>query len=96
MLTCKDFLRELSEFLDESLDPATKQELEQHVNDCPNCWVVMDTTKQTINVYKGMEPQEIPQDMHTKLMDALKKRIASGKCCDKPHPPATEPTAENS
>lgn len=95
MLTCKDFLRELSEFLDESLDSATKQELQQHVNDCPNCWVVMDTTKQTINVYKGMEPQEIPEEMHSKLMDALKKRIAAKKCCDKPHS-STAPLSENS
>lgn len=90
MPTCKDFLRELSEFLDETLDPETKKELEQHVNDCPNCWVVMDTTKQTINVYKGMEPQSIPEDMHSKLMDALKKKIAARKC-DHPHHHPTDP-----
>lgn len=92
MRTCKDFLRELSEFLDESLDTATRKELEQHVNDCPNCWVVMDTTKKTINVYKGMEPQSIPEPMHSKLMAALQKKIAAKKCSgDHPHPhPPTE------
>lgn len=85
MRTCKDFLKELSEFLDQSLDPDTRKELEQHVNDCPNCWVVLDTTKKTLNVYKGMEPKSIPEPIHTKLMEALQKKMAAKKC----NPPPT-------
>ncbi|MGD0001083.1 MAG: zf-HC2 domain-containing protein, partial [Bryobacteraceae bacterium] len=52
MVTCKDFLRELADFLDESVDPALRQELESHISQCPNCWVICDTTKKTIQVYK--------------------------------------------
>ena len=55
MLTCKDFLNELSEYLDDTLDPEIKAKLHQHVNECPNCWVVLDTTQKTIRVFKGME-----------------------------------------
>ena len=55
MLTCKQFLQELNDYLDPSIDPETKRHLESHVAACPNCFVVVDTTKKTIQVYKGME-----------------------------------------
>ena len=48
MLTCKQFLDELSDYLDEKSDPELHHKLEQHINDCPNCWVICDTTKKTI------------------------------------------------
>ena len=50
MLTCKDFLRELSDYLDESLGVEARTQLEQHIAACPNCWVIADTTKKTIRV----------------------------------------------
>lgn len=86
MRTCKDFLRELGDFLDDSLDSKTRHELEQHVNDCPNCWVVLDTTKKTIQVYKGQEPKAIPAEIHSRLMDALKRKMAARKCGPDSHP----------
>ena len=80
MLTCKDFLNELSEYLDESVDQELKTKLEKHVTECPNCWVVFDTTKRTIKVYKGIEPQVVPDDVRSRLMAALQKKMESGKC----------------
>jgi anti-sigma factor RsiW len=81
MVTCKDFLRELSDYLDDSVDPAVRAELEQHITECPNCWVICDTTKKTIKVYKGMDPDPLPETVHEKLMDALEKKAGSGGCC---------------
>lgn len=77
MLTCKDFLQELSEYLDETVDAELKAHLEAHVTQCPNCWVIFDTTKKTLQVYKGVEPKTIPQDVHDRLMAALEKRMAA-------------------
>ncbi|MBX9600516.1 MAG: zf-HC2 domain-containing protein [Bryobacteraceae bacterium] len=77
MITCKDFLRELNEYLDETADVSMKKELELHVSQCPNCFVVVDTTKQTLRVFKGMEPQEIPSTVQTRLMEALQRRMNS-------------------
>ena len=78
MLTCKDFLNELSEFLDESIEPELRTKLHEHVNQCPNCWVILDTTQKTIKVYRGVEAQSIPTDIHSRLMSALQKRMAAG------------------
>jgi heterodisulfide reductase subunit B len=76
LLTCKDFLNELSDFLDDTLDPNVRAALHKHVEECPNCWVILDTTQRTIKVYKGLEPQSIPPDIHTRLMTALQKKMA--------------------
>ncbi len=79
MLTCKEFLQELNEYLDENIDAELRRKLEAHINGCPNCFVIFDTTKKTVQVYKGMEPQVIPEDVHSRLMVALEKRMASKK-----------------
>ena len=76
MVTCKDFLRELSDFLDASTDPALRAELEKHISECPNCWVICDTTKKTIQVYKGMDPEPLPETVHSKLI-----QLIQAHCC---------------
>ena len=77
MLTCKEFLQELSDYLDETVDHELRQRLESHITECPNCCVVLDTTKWTIQVYKGVDPQPIPDEVHTRLMRALDRKIAA-------------------
>ncbi len=77
MLTCKDFLHELSDYLDEALDADVRAKLEQHTTECPNCWVIADTTKKTEKIYKGMDPYPIPSDVEARLMAALEKKMAA-------------------
>ena len=79
MLTCKDFLNEVGDFLDENLDRELRDKIEKHVSECPNCWVILDTTQKTIKVYKGVDPQPIPSEVHTRLMLALEKKMAAGR-----------------
>lgn len=77
MLTCRDFLRELSDYLDESIDAAVRARLEEHIAACPNCWVIADTTRKTIKIYKGMEPYPVPADVQDRLMAALERKMAA-------------------
>ena len=77
MLTCKDFLRELSEFLDENLDAEVRAKLERHITECPNCWVIADTTRKTVRIYKGMDPYPVPKDVEERLMQAIERKMAS-------------------
>jgi anti-sigma factor RsiW len=67
----------LSDYLDESLDTEVRGKLEQHISGCPNCWVIADTTKRTVKIYKGMEPYPIPADVEARLMAALEKKMAA-------------------
>jgi len=59
------------------LDVEIRAKLEKHITECPNCWVIADTTRKTIRIYKGMEPQSIPSDVEQRLMVALEKKIAA-------------------
>ena len=77
MLTCKDFLAELSDYLDEALDAELRSKIERHITECPNCWVIADTTRKTIKIYKGMEQYPIPSDVEARLMRALERKIAA-------------------
>lgn len=77
MLTCKQFLKELNDYLDPNIDSVTKVHLEAHVTECPNCFVIVDTTKKTLQVYKGCQPQQIPEEVKSRLWTALERKIAA-------------------
>lgn len=79
LLTCKDFLNELSDYLDETLDADLRAKIEKHIAECPNCWVVADTTRKTIQIYKGMELYPIPNEVESRLMRALEIKMAAAK-----------------
>jgi len=76
LLTCKEFLQELSDYLDETVDLELRSRLEAHITACPNCFVIVDTTKRTIQVYKGVDAQPIPDEIHHRLMRAVERRAA--------------------
>ncbi len=77
LLTCNQFLDELSEYLDESVQGELRQELEKHASECPNCWVMVDTTQKTLRIYKGLEPEPLPDQLRARLMRALEQKMAS-------------------
>ncbi len=77
-LTCKDFLSELNDYLDEGSEEELRQEIEAHLAACPNCWVICDTTKKTVQIYKGAELYPLPDDVHARLRSALQKRLSRG------------------
>jgi anti-sigma factor RsiW len=77
LLTCKEFLAELSDFLDEKTESEVRTKLERHLAECPNCWVVCDTIRKTIQVYKGMSSCAIPEDVHSRLMAAVERKMAA-------------------
>jgi anti-sigma factor RsiW len=72
-------MHELSDYLDESTDKELRAKLEAHIAECPNCWVIADTTKKTVQIYRGMDPYPIPRDVESRLMKALEKKIAAGR-----------------
>ena len=79
LLTCKEFLQELNDYLDEVADVELRRRIEVHITQCPNCFVILDTTKKTIQVYKGMQPQPLPEEVHARLLKAVERKIAAKK-----------------
>ena len=59
-MKCSEFLHELTDYLDGVMDSPTKAELEEHLAWCHNCYVVCDTTKKTIEIYRDSQLYELP------------------------------------
>jgi anti-sigma factor RsiW len=68
---CSDFLKELTDYLDNTMDPQTRAELEEHLQWCHNCYVVCNTTKSTIEIYRGSELYELPDDLRSRIHSAI-------------------------
>jgi anti-sigma factor RsiW len=70
-VNCSDFLKELTDYLDGAIDDRTKAELDEHLAWCHNCFVICNTTKMTIEIYRDQELYELPDDLRTKLRSAI-------------------------
>ena len=77
-MKCKDFLKELNEYLDGNIDVQLKTELEEHLQWCHNCFVVCNTTRKTIEIYRDNEVYPLPDPIRDKLHQAI-----VGKCKQK-------------
>ncbi|MGA9884929.1 MAG: anti-sigma factor family protein [Candidatus Acidiferrales bacterium] len=74
-MKCKDIVKELADYLDEDLDSSLRASIEEHLDKCKDCRLVVDTTKQTIQIYCNSEPAPLPAETKSRLHDALAKRL---------------------
>ena len=70
-MKCKDFLKELNEYLDGNIDVQLKTELEEHLQWCHNCFVVCNTTRKTIEIYRDNEVYPLPDPIRDRLHQAI-------------------------
>lgn len=70
---CHDLLGHLSEYIDGEISEDLKKELEEHIQNCENCRIVLDTTKKTIYLYQRTNlDKKVPEAMTERLYQALK------------------------
>jgi predicted anti-sigma-YlaC factor YlaD len=74
-VNCRNVVKELSNYLDEALDQTLKASIEQHLSNCEDCRLVVDTTRKTIQIYCNAEPLPLPEDTRIRLRQALEKRL---------------------
>ena len=90
-MTCSEFLKELTDYLDGAMDAQTKAELEDHLQWCHNCYVVCNTTKMTIEIYRESHLYELPDDLRGRLRSAI-----VSKCKDRSAGESSKPVQDNS
>ncbi|MGA9475379.1 MAG: zf-HC2 domain-containing protein [Terriglobales bacterium] len=78
-MKCTEFLSELTNYLDGVIDTQTKAELDEHLAWCHNCYVVCDTTRKTIEIYRNQELYELPDDLRGRLQTAIMNKCAGHK-----------------
>jgi anti-sigma factor RsiW len=70
---CHALLSSISEYVDGTLNEAFCEELEQHLADCENCTVVVDTLRKTIMLYQKTteETAQMPHLVRERLYRVL-------------------------
>lgn len=68
---CEELLGNISDYVDGSLRQSLCQELEKHLADCPNCRVVVNTLKKTIELYQQPDEGLVPPSVKNRLFFRL-------------------------
>jgi len=69
---CKHLLGSLSDYIDGELGSALCSEIEQHLEGCENCRIVVDSLRKTVYLYKTTAgPTGMPNDVRTRLFKRL-------------------------
>ena len=69
---CRDLLTSLSDYVDGDLQSELCAEIEQHMGDCENCRIVVDTLRKTIYLYHTTSvPPNVPDDVRQRLFHRL-------------------------
>ena len=76
MLNCREVLRELESYLDDSAAVEVKKDLEEHLGHCRHCQVVMDSTRHTLKIIADCKTFELPESLSDKIMAGVR---AAGK-----------------
>ncbi len=69
---CRRLLGSLSEYVDGELDEELCSVLEQHLEDCEDCRIVVDTLRKTVYLYhESAQAEDIPGDIRQRLYKSL-------------------------
>jgi len=77
-LNCTRWLELLSEYIDGELSEASCAELESHLDTCPECKIVLNTTIKSIFVAEESTKATLPIAAKNKLFDIL-SQVKCGK-----------------
>lgn len=89
-MNCKEFLANLDDYFDAHTAAKLKAELEQHMTDCSHCHITVNTTRQTIEIYRNGELFELPESIRVQLHQAVMTKCAKAKAQREKAPDHTE------
>ena len=78
-MKCKEFLQELTDYLDGGINESLRAELDEHLHWCHECHVVMNTTKKTIEIYRDNQIYELPEPLRNRLHQAIMTKCQASK-----------------
>ncbi len=78
-MTCEELLRYLSDYIDHNLDEALTAAAQEHLSTCHNCRVMLDTTQQTIFLFREQGKRTIPAARRQRLFDQLQDAFLQTK-----------------
>lgn len=75
---CHNLLASISDYIDDTLRAELCADLEEHLKECENCRIVVDTLRKTIEVYQvNAVVENMPADVRSRLFYRLELDAAS-------------------
>lgn len=71
-MKCSEVAKHVQEHLDYRLSQAEHRKLKEHLDNCPNCTVYLDSLKKTVRLYRQYPDPKIPNKVRKKLHAVLK------------------------
>jgi anti-sigma factor RsiW len=75
MVSCEHVLNELSNFIDDDIDPALKKEIENHLKTCRRCSLLHDTLRKVLIIVGDERAFEIPLGYSERLHAFIDRQI---------------------
>jgi putative zinc finger protein len=75
VVKCEDVWREISNYLEEDLDPELKVAMEEHFAQCPQCESVRDGMHNVIELYGDKAMFPLPAGFYPRLHDRLADQV---------------------
>jgi hypothetical protein len=75
VVRCEDVWREISNYFEGDLDPASKRAMEEHFAECPHCESVRDGMRNVIELYGDKTMFALPAGFYPRLHGRLADRI---------------------
>jgi len=68
----QEVYKQICDFMGEDLNAPACKEVADHLENCPNCKVYLDTVKKTVTICREIEKEEImPEDVKKRLYKVL-------------------------
>jgi predicted anti-sigma-YlaC factor YlaD len=77
-ITCEEVWRDISDYVDDELDPKQRIALEEHFAECRHCAAVLEGTCNVIRLYCDERVLAPPKGFHDRLHERLDQRLNLG------------------
>ena len=74
---CREIFARLSEYLDEELDPAVCDAIDEHNEDCPPCTAFLTSLRTTVDLLGDQEPAQLSDKERRSILanyEALRRK----------------------
>jgi len=74
-LNCDGVVRSVSSYIDGELEATMVQEVELHLKECRECYVLVQQTRLTVHLYYDSDLVDCPQEVRSRLQETLRRKI---------------------
>jgi hypothetical protein len=78
VVNCEHVWREISNYLDDEVDPGTRAAMEAHFKECKHCTAVLDGTRNVVQLYGDDRLFELPAGFSQRLQRRLAQSSSPG------------------